>query len=140
MKQVSKQNAIIIFSVACLYCLNRFWLKNAVAMPVIGYLLKCHFNDYLAGIAILAYINLMLSFSKYRHKVIATFPQGIIVSLSCALLWEYILPMIFPRGTSDFYDVISYVLGSITYIGITRLLVCRNNKKEGEQRYAKNYN
>ena len=78
-------------------------------VPAISYVLKCHFNDFLAGIAILAYINLMLSLSKYRDITIATFPRGIGVSFACAMLWEYILPLVFPHGVSDPLDVLAYV-------------------------------
>lgn len=124
MKQVRKQNLVILLCITCLYCLNRFWLKKVILLPVIGYLLRCHFNDYLAGIAILAYVNLMLSLSKYCGKIISTFPKGIGVSLACGLLWEFLLPMVFPHGTSDFLDVLSYVLGGISYISIIHLVNC----------------
>ena len=56
-----------IVCVLFLYALNRFYLKNVVVIPAISYILKCHFNDFLGGIFIIAYINLILEHSKYRH-------------------------------------------------------------------------
>ena len=125
----AKQNLAILLCIACLYCLNRFWLKEAIIQPVIHYVLKSHFNDFLAGIAISAYLNLVLSLSKYRRKVILTLPRVIIFTLLCALLWEYILPLIFPHGVSDYYDVIAYVLGGIIYITLIHVLKHFNMKK-----------
>ena len=122
MARKTKSNIFILLLIAAVYSVNRFWLKEAVSHPIIGYILRCHFNDYLAGIAILAYINVLLSISKYHEKLIATFFKGFFISFLCGLIWEYFLPMIFPHGTSDFVDVISYVLGGITYIGLTRII------------------
>ena len=121
MKQDCKQNIVFLICSACLYCLNRFLLKKIVQTPVVGYLLKCHFNDFLAGIAFLAYVNLLLSLSKYRCKVITTFPKGISISLACGVLWEFIFPLLFPHGTSDYLDIIAYILGGIVYILLIRI-------------------
>ena len=126
MRQVTKRNIIILVCVTCLYCLNRFWLKKVISLPVIGYILRCHFNDFLAGIAINAYINLALSLSKYRDKVITSYSMAAIVSFACGLLWEFILPFIFPHGTSDFLDVVVYVLGGVAYTLISRTMHKQN--------------
>lgn len=130
MKRIAKQNAFILLFITGLYCLNRFWLKEIISLPIIGYILKCHFNDFLAGLAILAYINLLLYFSKFRKKIVFSFPIGIFISLACGLLWEYILPLIFPHGTSDPLDVFSYVFGGISYIVILHLLNHNNSLLE----------
>lgn len=36
------------------------------------------------------------------------------------VIWEYIFPILLPYSTSDFFDVISYVLGGITYYFIKK--------------------
>ena len=129
MKQVTRRNVIILLVVTCLYCLNRFWLKKVILLPTIGYILRCHFNDFLAGTAIIAYINLMLSLSKYRGKELNTLPMGIVVSFACGMLWEYLLPVIVPHGVSDFLDVVAYMLGGTVYILLSRY--CVLSKKIG---------
>lgn len=116
MKRVRKRNMVILLCVTCLYCLNRFWLKRIPSLPAIEYILKCHFNDFLAGIAILAYVNLILSFSIYQKAVIVSFSKGVIFSFVCGVLWEYIMPVFFPHGTSDYLDIASYILGGVFYI------------------------
>ena len=111
---------IVVVLISALYCSNRFWLKNVVNIPILSYLLKCYFNDYLAGIGIIAYMNLVLYVSKYRYIRIKTLSCAIVICFACGLLWEYILPQIFPHGTSDKWDVVSYVLGGVSYIEFFR--------------------
>lgn len=120
MTRETKNNISFLFILASVYGVNRLWLREAISHPIIGYILKCHFNDYLAGIAIIAYINLVLSLSKYHEKMITTYFKGFIITSLCGIIWEYILPKVLPHGTSDFFDVISYVLGGITYIWLIR--------------------
>lgn len=105
---------ILLLSLA--YGINRFWLKKVVRIPVVSYLLKCHFNDFLAGICILAYINLLRSFSRYRHRQLRSGIAAVLVCFFCGLLWEYILPAVFPHGTSDVWDLVAYILGGAAYI------------------------
>lgn len=110
------RNWIVSFGVLLLYSLNRFYLKKAVNVPIITYLLKCHFNDWLGGILIIAYINGILNLSRYRGHQIATLKAAILTTILCGIVWEYITPYLFHRGTSDIYDVIAYVIGGMTYI------------------------
>lgn len=110
------RNWIVSFYVLLLYSLNRFYLKKAVDVPIITYLLRCHFNDWLGGILIIAYINGILNLSRYREHQIATLKAAILTTFLCGIVWEYITPYLFHHGTSDFYDVIAYVIGGMTYI------------------------
>ena len=105
-----------IVCVLFLYALNRFYLKNVVVIPAISYLLKCHFNDFLGGIFIIAYINLILEHSKYRHYRVDTVSMAVTITLMCGIFWEYVAPFFLHQGVSDVYDVIAYVLGGITYL------------------------
>lgn len=107
-------NVILLVSLA--YGINRFWLKNAISLPVISYVLKCHFNDWLAGIVLIAYINLLLSFSRYRHIKLDNGVTVVWVCFFCGLLWEYIFPFFWSHGTSDIWDIVSYAIGGKVYI------------------------
>ena len=51
-----EKNGIIIACVLLLYALNRFVLRGVFSIPILSYLLKCHFNDYLG-----AYLLLLIS-------------------------------------------------------------------------------
>lgn len=107
------------------YSLNRFILKKVVDIPVISYLLKSHFNDWLGGIFIIAYINTILHHSKFKRNQVHTFPQAILINVLCGIVWEFISPYVFHHGTSDLYDILAYIIGGITYIFIQRLLIIK---------------
>ena len=58
--------ALILVPLA-LYAVNQR-VKTQVPWPAAGYLLRCHFNDYLGGAAFAAYLNLILSsFPPYMN-------------------------------------------------------------------------
>lgn len=115
----SRFDAAALVGVSLAYCVNRFWWKSALDIPVLSYLLRCHFNDWLAGICVMAYLNLTMSLSGYRLRL-ATYSGAAAVCLACGLLWEYVLPTVFPHGTSDVWDVAAYVWGGLTYVRLRR--------------------
>ena len=104
----------IMWITLVLYLFNRFVLKPNLDSSVFSYLIKYHFNDYLGGILIIAYFNFILSLSIYSYRLTSLIACAG-STLLCGLFWEYIFPMIYPRGTADFFDVIAYVLGGCTY-------------------------
>lgn len=118
-------NQKVILFTLLIYCINRFCLKRVIDLPVVGYILRCHFNDYLGGICIIAYINLVLMHSKYKYACIQKFSTAIIVTAICGVLWEYIMPALYRHSVSDFADVISYMTGGITYFVINKIHVSK---------------
>ena len=107
MKRKPDRDEVIIVCVLILYCLNRFIFKIVVNVPIVSYLLKCHFNDWLGGIFIVAYINVVL------------------INAFCGIVWEFIGPYVFHHGTSDCYDMLAYIIGGITYIMLQRIAAKR---------------
>lgn len=122
----SRFDQAVIIMIAVAYCMNRFWLKKVVSNWTLSYLLNSHFNDWLAGISIVAYINLILSKSKYTYIRIKNCWQAIVVCLCCGLLWEYVLPYLVQRGISDKWDVLAYILGGVTYIALRVYFIMRS--------------
>ena len=90
-------------------------IKYQVETPVLGYLLRCHFNDYLGGIAFAAYLNLVISLSRWPHRRLRHPLQFVAAGLLCALVWEGITPLFLPSSTGDWLDAVAYVLGMLTY-------------------------
>lgn len=103
-----------------LYALNQ-QIKYQVETPVLGYLLRCHFNDYLGGIAFAAYLNLVISFSKWPERRLKKPLHFVAAGILCGLFWEWITPMFLPNSTGDWLDVVAYVLGMLTYFILSRL-------------------
>lgn len=119
---VVQNNLRALLLISCLYCVNRFWLKDAVVAPMISYFLRCYFNDCLAGIAVIAYTNLIFGLSRMGKAIVKTYSAAALVCIACGILWEYLLPAFIQHGTSDVWDIAAYVLGGCTYIILARRL------------------
>lgn len=116
LSRIRKEDRLCFLLPLLLYVINRFILKRIIGDSLIGYILRCHFNDYLGGICIIAYINIVLSCGVYSKYRITRLIPAIMIGILCGILWEYGFPLLFPRGTSDFWDVIAYTLGASTNI------------------------
>lgn len=119
------RDTVIIVCVLILYSSNRFIFKIVVNVPIISYLLKCYFNDWLGGIFIVAYINVILQHSRYKHMRIHTLSCAILINTFFGIVWEFFGPYVCHYGTSDYYDILAYIVGGITYIMLQRILVKR---------------
>ena len=100
------------------YILNRL-IKDSITLPIIGYLCRCHLNDFIGGGVFLAYVNILLIISK--RKPSHTLRFALIISLLASICWEYIAPLCLWYSTSDFWDVVSYMLGALFYFSIIKI-------------------
>ena len=123
-KDIRKDLRIIAISMA-VYTVNRIF-KNSIDIPVVGYLCRCHLNDFIGGIVFTAYVNILLIYNKYPplHKL----GHILLLVLFAGISWEYILPLFIHRGVSDFWDVVSYTLGGIFYWIILITSKSKNSK------------
>lgn len=121
MKQRITIDRYILLIAFGIYGVNRFFLKGVVDVPFLSYILKCHFNDFLGGICFPAYANLILAYSKFSHICIKNYWTSALIMFLCGICWEYIIPRIYPRGTCDPLDILSYVLGGLAYIFILKM-------------------
>ena len=112
-----KKDIKIIAVAFIIYIVNRL-CKGYINIPVIGYFCKCHLNDYLGGVIFPSYVNILL-IRTHRNPITNYLFIGIMM-LCCGIIWEYIFPYLFDYSTSDILDVISYVLGGITYCFLIR--------------------
>ena len=111
-------NLQIIFFSLVLYGANQFYLKKTVNIPLVAFLLKNYFNDWLCGVLLVAYINVIIARSRYKTYQIRTVSSAVFVNTLCGIVWEFGIPSIIQRGTSDWYDIVSYITGGIAYIFI----------------------
>ena len=114
LNRTQRRDLILFCAPFAFYAVNE-QIKYRVSAPLLGYLLRCHFNDYLGGIAFAAYLNLVISFSKWPHRRLRSPLQFIAAGLLCSVAWELITPLFLPSSTGDWLDVIAYVLGMLTY-------------------------
>lgn len=90
-------------------------IKMDVENPIMGYLLRCHFNDYLGGISFAAYLNVILSLSNWTSFQLSKVYHFLFAGLFCGICWEVITPIFIQTSTGDFWDVVAYILGMLTY-------------------------
>ena len=105
---------LLVLGPLALYALNQ-QVKTRVTVRVLGYLLRCHANDYLGGIAFAAYLNLILSLSRWPEKRLRRPGELVVLGLLCGLCWECIAPLFLPDSVGDPLDVVAYVLGTLSY-------------------------
>lgn len=107
-------NLICIGVSLALYAVNQ-QIKYRVEAPVLGYLLRCHFNDCLGGLAFGAYLNLILSLSRWPEKRLSHPAGFVVVGVLCSLFWEGVAPLFLPNSTGDPLDGVAYILGMLLY-------------------------
>ena len=105
-----------------IYLINRI-LKKYISIPLIGYICKNHLNDFIGGFLFCIYINMLLVLNN--KKPICKFYILFLIMLCVSLTWEYVFPIFLSYSTSDFFDIIAYMLGTILYY----LMFNKLNKK-----------
>ena len=112
--QERRRDLLLLLGSLALYGVNQ-QVKTRVSWPAAEYLLRCHVNDYLGGIAFAAYLNLILSVSRWPEKRLNRPWQFLVVGVLCGLFWECAAPLFLPHSVGDPWDVAAYVLGMLTY-------------------------
>lgn len=116
--------AIFLFCIG-LHFLNHYFNDN-VSIPFLSYLFKCYVNDFLGGMAFLAYVNLILSYYKKEPRRIGSISQVLLLACLCSFFWEVITPL-FKTSTADWWDFVAYTLGALSYWFIDKA-ICHNSK------------
>ena len=118
-KKNERNTSVLIFIFALiLYVINNYF-KQDIKISVLGPIFKYHFNDYLAGIVFLSYVNFVLSFSKFKQA--NDLKSVFFYSIVCSIAWELILPMLSAKSTGDILDVLAYFLGALSYYLIIKV-------------------
>ena len=95
--QERRRDLLLLLGALALYGVNQ-QVKTRVSWPAAEYLLRCHMNDYLGGIAFAAYLNLILSVSRWPEKRLNRPWQFLVVGVLCGLFWECAAPLFLPHS------------------------------------------
>ena len=109
-----KKDLLLFIVPLLLFQVNELF-KADVQIPVLGYLLRYHFNDYLGGVSFAAYLNFILSLSNWTSFQLTKIHHFLIAGLLCGICWEIITPLFMQSSTGDVWDVVAYILGMLTY-------------------------
>lgn len=111
-----KKNLLILLFFIIIYFFNRLF-KSYINVYIIGYICRCHLNDFIGGIIFCIYTNMLLVLNN--KMPINKISHLILFMLFVSLLWEYFFPLFLPYSTSDILDVFSYLLGTTIYYLLT---------------------
>jgi len=115
-----KFNIAVVTISMFLYCINRF--SNLFSsIPCVGWIFKNHFNDFLGSIVFTAYVNLLLLCNSKFHSIQHLFPLLLFGSI-CSIFWEGLAPLFISYSVADWRDCVAYLLGSLTYWIIFKLV------------------
>ena len=112
--RIKKIDLLLLNVALSLFIINNY-VKADINIAYLGYLLKNHFNDFLGGIAFLAYINAILSMKKGKRLRINGINHCLILMFFVGLIWEYITPLYCSSSTADPLDILAYCLGGVVY-------------------------
>ena len=101
---------------------NIYWLLGALIAFITNNafnsfniaLMQYYFNDLLAMPAMLAYINLVLTF--FGRKSIVDFKIIVLITSIYGFIWEIVAIYIKPTSTYDVIDLCCYFIGAAIYM------------------------
>ena len=99
---------------------NEIFLKGGL-LGVRWVFFRNHFNDFLAGIILIAYTNLILGFYKNKTIRVLKFRDVMGYMLIVGLFWEFVTPIYWKSSVSDWWDLVSYLCGALVYYVVIKL-------------------
>ena len=100
------------------YAANRLWLSPRLGgWP--GWFLRCYANDIAAGLAITAWLNLLLRWG--RLPPVRSWKQTVPLLLACALVWEALAPFWKAGAVFDPWDFLAYQAGGLGYLALRQV-------------------
>lgn len=104
-------DCLICILSSVLYVCNRFiWAGNVSG--VIGWFLRCYFNDILAGIGLISIANILLALAGWKQL---PFWASSCLLLFSGTVWECFAPVIKPTAVFDPWDFVAYQFGGLLY-------------------------
>ncbi len=110
-------NAAVCAAAGLFYLANRLWLGRW-AEGLAGWFLSCYANDIWAGLAMAAWLDLLLGLGRlpalrWRHVV----PY----LLACGFVWECLAPLWKAGAVFDPWDFLAYQAGGLLWLLSRRL-------------------
>lgn len=100
-------------------CAGGFYLANVfVLRPMasgwLGWFLGCYANDIFAGLAMVAWLNLLLGWAGI--PLVRAPLLMIPYLLACGFVWEVLAPLWNGRAVFDLWDFVAYQVGGGCYL------------------------
>ena len=110
----------------CIICMALIiFLINKCTDLLPGTFSAYHLNDLIAGIVIVSWSNLVISFSNYAFRFNTIIRIILLEFISC-FSWEIVAPILLPNSTRDIIDCACYMCGGLIYFLLRKLLISTN--------------
>ncbi len=124
MKRFEKKDFIILLLSMTIYVINRFFLSKIDFNYITETILRYHFNDFLAPIVFMSFINIYIDFFRVDKKYkIKRLKVVMCLSIVCCIAWELVAPVILKRSTGDILDCLAYIMGAFLFWIIMRFRI-----------------
>ena len=120
-----KKNIAVAAVTFGMYLINRK-VRTMTGAGILGYFLRCYFNDLIGSITFMALTNIILLILGFREIVKPVYIEALL--LGAGLFWEYVTPLFRRDTVSDPYDILAYLLGGIMYSLVIYLIQGNKNK------------
>ena len=103
-KRFRAYNLLILIIALSLYLLNNNYLHE------INWFFMFYFNDFLAIVVLLSFLNIIYPFKLTNVWII------LIVTILASFVWEYVALFIKPWSIFDFMDILCYFGSMVIYL------------------------
>lgn len=110
----------LCLGVGLFYLLNVCVLRGSVGGAP-GWFLACYANDVVAGLAICAWLDLLLSLGRLPPA--DSWRVTVPFLLLCALVWEVLAPLWKPEAVGDPWDLLAYQAGGLVWLAVRRVKI-----------------
>lgn len=110
-------NLTLLLLAGGFYLLNRLVLQTTTG-GWLHWFLVCYANDLLAGLAMVAWTDLLLDWG--RLPSIRSWKQTVPLLLVCGLVWEVLAPLWKTGAVFDPWDFVAYQVGGVLWLLLAR--------------------
>ena len=114
-------NAVILLIVLLIYLCKPLIIANKSLDVSLIRFYTSYAHDFLAGVAIISYINLLLVLFSYPS--ITSLTVMLTITLLCGIIWEFFAPYLKENSVTDLYDIAAYCLGAMFYYFVIRQII-----------------
>lgn len=111
-------NISILSLSVLLYLINIYVIKGTYASTLF---FKNYFNDVLAGIVLLSYTKILLSFYSGKYYLKEKLHWYLLFILPAGLFWEFVTPLYKKSSVADITDILFYLVGGVIYFYLERI-------------------
>lgn len=97
------------------YIFNTYLIKPNISILFFHY----YFNDILAGILFISYVNLILILCRFSYRIKSHPLHCLLLMLLIGCIWESDLGFLGIHNTSDPWDILCYLTGTIINLFIS---------------------